>query len=45
MTSPKMSVGLIEVETLWSMDDLVECNAVLDALEEAEAKMRARKDV
>ncbi len=39
-----MNVGLIEVETLWSMDDVVECNAVLDALEEAETKMRTRKD-
>ncbi len=39
-----MHVGLIEVETLWSMDDVCEANAVLDAIEEAETTMRKRSE-
>jgi hypothetical protein len=37
VSSERIAVGLVEVETLWSLDDIWAANAVLDALEQAEA--------
>lgn len=38
VTSAKMNVRLSELESEWSVDDLADAHAVLDALDDAEAK-------
>ena len=43
MSSERFSVSLVEVETQWSLDDLMDAHDVLDALERAEAEAAKRR--
>lgn len=41
VTSDKIRVGLVEIETQWTIDDVLDAHLVLDALESAEAEAEA----
>ncbi len=38
MTSDHLKASLNEIENLWSLDDVMDAHAVLDAVERAEAR-------
>lgn len=38
LSSPRINVSLVELETQWSLDDLLDANLVLDTFEELDRR-------